>query len=76
MLGLLYAFPILTHIVTDPDWQRHLQQIAPMTAGLTVQSTTDLRDLPIGPWPGLGVLAAWSSAAFLSGWLRLRLSDT
>ncbi|WP_211785863.1 hypothetical protein [Kitasatospora atroaurantiaca] len=75
MLGLLYLFPILTHVVTDPQWQERLQQIAPMTAGLAVQSTTGLHSLPIGPWAGLGVLAAWSLAALLTGGLSLGLRD-
>jgi ABC-2 type transport system permease protein len=75
VLGLLYIFPILTHVVTDPHWQRHLQQIAPMTAGLAIQSTTDLHNMPIGPWAGLGVLTAWAAAALLIGGLLLRLRD-
>ncbi|MFD7974349.1 hypothetical protein [Streptomyces sp. NPDC059071] len=56
-------------------WQRHLQQIAPMTAGLAVQSTAHLDKLPIGPWAGLGVLAAWAAAALLGGGVLLRLRD-
>lgn len=75
VLGLLFIFPILAHVVSDPDWQKHLQQIAPMTAGLAVQSTTGLDSLPIGPWAGLGVLAAWAAGALLVGWLLLRLRD-
>jgi hypothetical protein len=39
-------------------WQRHLQQAGPMTSGLAIQATTNLRSLPIAPWAGLGVLAA------------------
>jgi ABC-2 type transport system permease protein len=31
--------------------------------------------LPIGPWVGLGVLAAWAAAAMLAGGLVLRLRD-
>ncbi|MEU6554321.1 hypothetical protein ABZ915_29225 [Streptomyces sp. NPDC046915] len=62
-------------MVTDPDWQRHLQQIGPMTAGLAVQATTRRHDLPIGPWAGLGVLAAWTGAALLAGLVSLRLRD-
>jgi len=46
-----------------------------MNAGLAVQSTTNLSKLPIGPWAGLGVLAAWAAAALLAGWLLLRLRD-
>ena len=62
-------------MVTDPDWQRHLQQIGPMTAGLAIQTTINLDDLPISPWAGLGVLAAWAAAALLAGGLLLRARD-
>jgi ABC-2 type transport system permease protein len=75
VLGLLYLFPILAAAVGDPHWQRHLQQIGPMTAGLAIQATTGLRSLPIGPWAGLGVLAAWAAAALLGGGLMLRWRD-
>jgi ABC-2 type transport system permease protein len=75
VLGLLYLFPILTQVVTDPHWQRHLKQLGPMTAGLAIQATTNLHGLPIGPWAGLGVLAAWAAAALLAGGLLLRLRD-
>ena len=64
VLGLLYLPPILAQAVTDP-LRRHLLQIAPMTAGLAIQATTNLRSLPIAPWAGLGVLAAWSLGALL-----------
>jgi ABC-2 type transport system permease protein len=46
-----------------------------MTAGLAIQGTKNLNKLPIGPWPGLGVLAAWAAAALLAGGLLLRLRD-
>jgi ABC-2 type transport system permease protein len=75
VLGLLLLFPILTQVVTEPDWQRFLQQIAPMTAGLSVQSTIGLDALPIGPWQGLGVLSLWAVAALLLGGVRLRVRD-
>jgi ABC-2 type transport system permease protein len=73
VLALLYLFPIIASAVTDPHWQRHLQQISPMDAGLAIQNTTNLHNLPIGPWAGLGVLAAWAAAAMLAGALTLRL---
>lgn len=41
------------------------EQIGPSSAGLAVQATIGLRDLPIGPWPGLGVLAVWAAGAML-----------
>jgi ABC-2 type transport system permease protein len=75
VLGLLYLFPIIIQVVTDPHWQRHLKQLAPMNAGLAIQATTNLRGLPISPWAGLGVLAAWAAAALLAGGLLLRLRD-
>ncbi|GIH18055.1 ABC transporter permease subunit [Rugosimonospora africana] len=76
VLGVLYLFPIVLHVISDPDWQRHLQQIAPSNAGLAIQTTVGVPDLPIGPWAGLGVLAAWAAGALLVGGLLLRLRDT
>jgi ABC-2 type transport system permease protein len=76
ILALLYIVPILTELGTlDPAWQHRLQRYGPMTAGLAIQATRDLRKLPIGPWPGLGVLALWAVAALLAGGLVLRLRD-
>jgi ABC-2 type transport system permease protein len=74
VLGLLYLFPILAQ-VGGAGVQRHLEQIGPMTAGLEIQASTGLRHLPISPWAGLGVLAAWAAAALLAGGLLLRLRD-
>ncbi|MGW0409745.1 ABC transporter permease subunit [Streptomyces collinus] len=75
VLGLLYLFPVVTRVVNDPEWQRHLQQISPMTAGLAIQATVHLRRLPIGPWAGLGVLATWAAAALLVGSVLLHRRD-
>jgi ABC-2 type transport system permease protein len=74
VLALLYLFPIMQTVV-GAHWQHRLQQIAPMTAGLAIQATTNLHDLPISPWAGLGVLAAWAAAALLAGALLLRRRD-
>jgi len=67
VLALLFVFPILAQVVADPDWQRHLQQISPLTAGLAVQTTVGVDDLPIGPWQGLGVVALWAAGALAVG---------
>jgi ABC-2 type transport system permease protein len=75
VLGLLYVFPIVTSVITNQHWQRHLEQIGPMTAGLYIQATTDLRSLPLTPWQGLGVLALWAVGALLVGGLLLCLRD-
>jgi ABC-2 type transport system permease protein len=76
VLALLYIFPIVSQTISDPDWQRLLEKIAPMSAGLAIQATTDLGSLPIGPWAGLGVTAGWAAAALLTGGLLLRTRDT
>ena len=76
VLALLYLFPLIAQAASaDPAWQRHLEQIGPMEAGLAIEATTGLRSLPIGPWAGLGVLAAWAAAALLGGGLVLRWRD-
>ncbi|HEY6276039.1 MAG TPA: ABC transporter permease, partial [Streptosporangiaceae bacterium] len=75
VLGLLYLFPIVAALVSDKDLQRHLLQVAPMTAGLDIQATVGLHSLPLSPWGGLGVLAAWAAGALLAGGLLLRLRD-
>ena len=75
VLGLLYLSPIILGVVTDPVWSHRLERYAPMSAGLTIQDTIGLRSLPISPWGGLGVLAAWAAATLLAGGLLLRWRD-
>ncbi|MFI0349976.1 ABC transporter permease [Actinomadura sp. 9N407] len=75
VLGLLYIVPILARTISDPDWQRLLERIAPMSAGLAVQATTDLGGLPISPWAGLAVTAGWAAAALMAGGLLLHIRD-
>jgi ABC-2 type transport system permease protein len=74
VLGLLYLPLLLAQVVSDP-LRRHIQQIAPMPAGLAIQATTSLRSLPIAPLAGLGVLAAWAAASLLLAAVLLRLHD-
>jgi ABC-2 type transport system permease protein len=74
VLALLYLPPLLAQAFSDP-LRRHIQQIAPMTAGLAIQATTNLRNLPIAPWAGLGVLAAWAAASLLVAGALLRRRD-
>jgi ABC-2 type transport system permease protein len=75
VLALLYLFPVIASTVHG-SWQRHLEQIGPMTAGMSIQSTTGLSSLPIGPWAGLGVLAAWSAASLLIGGFALKVRNS
>jgi ABC-2 type transport system permease protein len=75
VLGLLYIFPILGDVVLNPVWQHRIERWTPMNAGLAIQATRNPGTLSIGPWPGLGVLAAWAAAALLAGGLLLWLRD-
>ena len=75
VLGLLYLFPVVTSVVSNPHWLRHLEQIGPMTAGLYIQDTVDVPALPLTPWQGLGVLTLWAAGALAVGALALRFRD-
>ena len=75
VLGLLYLPPLIAAVLaSNPQWQHQIERYAPMNAGLTIQDTTGLHNLPISPWGGLGVLATWA-AALLTGGLMLWLRD-
>jgi ABC-2 type transport system permease protein len=75
VLGLLYVFPVVTSAISNQHWQRHLEQIGPMTAGLYIQATASLRSLPLTPWQGLGVLALWAAGALTIGGVVFRFRD-
>ena len=75
VLALLYILPIISQTISDPEWQRRLEKVAPMSAGLAIQATTDLATLPISPWAGLGVTAGWAAAALALGGLLLWRRD-
>ena len=76
VLALLYLPPIIAAaLASNPHWQHEIDRYAPMNAGLTIQNTTGLHGLPISPWAGLGVLAAWAAAVLLTSGLVLRLRD-
>jgi ABC-2 type transport system permease protein len=76
VLGLLLLPPVIAAaLASNPHWQHRIERYAPSNAGLTIQDTTNLHHLPISPWAGLGVLAAWAAAALLTGGLVFRLRD-
>jgi ABC-2 type transport system permease protein len=75
VLSLLFLTPVLAEMVTDPTWHDRLRRLAPTTAGLAIQATRDLDRLPIAPWAGLGVLAAWAAAALVTGGALLATRD-
>jgi ABC-2 type transport system permease protein len=67
-LGLLYGGPVMSLFVTDPVWQERIRQYAPMSAGLSVQTSHR-------PWVGIGVLAAYAAAAAVIGAILFRRRD-
>jgi ABC-2 type transport system permease protein len=75
VLGLLYIVPVIGQVLLNQAWRNRIERFSPMTAGLAIQSTRDLSTLPIGPWAGLGVLAAWTAAALITGWVLLLWRD-
>lgn len=74
VLGLLYLPPLLALLVSGP-WRRHIEQIAPMSAGLAIEATRNLHTLPDAPWTGLGILAAWAAGTLLAGVAVLKIRD-
>ena len=75
ILGVLLLLPIMSAVIPDQALARHLEQIAPMTAGLYIQATAGVSQLPLTPWQGLGVTAAWAAGALVLGATVLRLRD-
>jgi ABC-2 type transport system permease protein len=75
VLGLLYLSPIIAAFVSNPVWHKRIERYAPANAGQSILSATGLKQLPISPWAGLGVLAIWAAAALLTGGLVLRFRD-
>jgi ABC-2 type transport system permease protein len=75
VLCVLYVVPLVADVSLSAVWQHRLDRWAPANAGLAIQATTDIAKQPIGPWPGLGVLALWTAAALVGGWVVLQLRD-
>lgn len=74
VLALLYL-PVLLAQLVSGALHRDLEQIAPMSAGLAIQATRSVQSLPVSPWGGLGILAAWGLGALLAGMAALKLRD-
>ena len=74
LVALLLIPPLLAHIVGGSAGRR-IEQLGPMRAGLSVQATTHLHSLPIAPWSGLGVCAAWAATSLAAAAATLRLRD-
>jgi ABC-2 type transport system permease protein len=75
VLGVLYLFPLVADVVSNPALARHLDQIGPLPAGLDAQATIGVKGLPLTPGQGLGVVALWTAGALLLGALALKSRD-
>jgi ABC-2 type transport system permease protein len=68
VLALMFV-PLLAAGLLPESAQDTIQRIAPMTAGICIQVTTD-QGAPLSPGAGIAVLAAWAAAAMLGAlWL-------
>jgi ABC-2 type transport system permease protein len=75
VLCVLYVIPLVSDVMLSAVWQHRLARWAPVNAGLAIEATRNTAQLPIGPWPGLGVLGLWTAGALAVGWIVLRLRD-
>jgi hypothetical protein len=75
ILAALYVLPMVSAVVRDAQVREWLEKLSPMTAGLAIQATRNLPDLPIGPWAGLGVFASYAAAAVIAGAVLFHLRD-
>jgi ABC-2 type transport system permease protein len=76
VLGLLYIAPIVALFLGgNPVWQHRVERYSPVNAGLTIEDTTGLHHLPVGPWGGIAVLAIWAAASLVVAGVQLRLRD-
>jgi ABC-2 type transport system permease protein len=73
--ALFYVVPIVAGSVSNEHFRELLMRYAPMTAGLAIQATKGLDDLPIGPWEGLAVLAGYAAGAVLIAAILIRIRD-
>jgi ABC-2 type transport system permease protein len=74
-LAVLYLPPMIAPLLTNEHWREWIMKASPMMAGLSIQATKGLETLPIAPWPGLGVLAAYAGGAFILGAVAFTIRD-
>jgi ABC-2 type transport system permease protein len=75
VLSLMFVVPVLAQLIGDRQWSERLRRYSPTDAGLAVQATTHLDDLPIGPWAGLGLLAGYAVVAVVDAAATLATRD-
>lgn len=67
VLAVLFVVPMLAEFVSDPQWYEWVQRLSPASAGQAIQVTMGIDEMPIAPWPGLGILALWAVGAAAAG---------
>ncbi|HET6294028.1 MAG TPA: hypothetical protein VFG33_11655 [Kribbella sp.] len=74
---LIVALVVVLHIVTgvlSVEASTWVNRVGPV-AGLAIQQTVEMPDTAIGPWAGLGVLAAYAAVTLGAAFWMLRKRD-
>jgi ABC-2 type transport system permease protein len=74
-LALLYACPVVAMFIESPHWSNRVHRYSPMDAGLSIQATRNFANEHIGPWAGMGILAAYAGAAVIAGLVGFLVRD-
>src|SRR5690606_16199161 len=74
--AVLFVAPIVAVFMADSRARDLVLMYSPMTAGLAIQATRRLGELPVGRWSGLGVLAGYAAGAMLLGAVVFAVRDT
>jgi len=75
VLAILLLPSVIAAFISDPEWRRRLDRYSPSEAGLAIQATQGLADLPISPWAGLAVLAGYATVAVVAGAVVFQVRD-
>jgi ABC-2 type transport system permease protein len=66
ILTLMYVVRAVSGIVLDPTWQHRVDRVAPMNAGLAIQSTANLSKRPVGRYRRAGRVDSGGAACGLA----------
>lgn len=74
VLTALFVVPVIAQLFSG-RYALWITKYAPMNAGLRIQATERLDALSLGPWQGLGVLAAYAGVAVVGGAVLFAVRD-
>nr|WP_274709546.1 ABC transporter permease subunit [Streptomyces tubbatahanensis] len=73
---LMPFFFLVSNILGSVEATKKVGQYLPDQAGTTVMSVVpETLDRPYGPWEGLLIMAAWTAAALIAGFIVLKKRD-